>query len=170
MAYAKPRITSRFKSSAMNAAGNGAGKAEAVTLVVITGHSGAGKSEAIADLLPEGPVLFVTDAQLVELSLVDSCFQALEASGRPVTIFDQVEADPSRRTLEAAVEAGRSAGARSVVGFGGGSPMDVAKLAAYLLGSGEPLASGRGEKLPPDEPPTLELRPTLARGGKSLTG
>ena len=25
----------------------------------------------------------------------------------------------------------------SVVGFGGGSPMDVAKLAAYLLGSGD---------------------------------
>jgi hypothetical protein len=72
--------------------------------------AGAGKSEAIADLLPEGPVLFVTDAQLLELSLVDSCLQALEASGRPVTIFDQVEADPSRRTLEAAVEAAAQLG------------------------------------------------------------
>jgi hypothetical protein len=54
-------------------------------------------------------------------------------------LFDAVEADPSRATLLAAVEAGRSAAVTSVIGFGGGSPMDVAKLAAYLLGSGDDL-------------------------------
>ena len=37
----------------------------------------------------------------------------------------------------AAVAAGE--GCASVVGFGGGSPMDVAKLAAYLLATGEDL-------------------------------
>ena len=58
---------------------------------------------------------------------------------RDVTVFDAVEADPSQETLLAAVEAGRSAGVHSVVGFGGGSPMDVAKLASYLLGSGDDL-------------------------------
>jgi alcohol dehydrogenase class IV len=46
------------------------------------------------------------------------------------------------------VQSGREAGAVSVVGLGGGSPMDVAKLAAYLLGSGDELddiwGSGQG--------------------------
>ena len=51
-------------------------------------------------------------------------------------MFDAVEADPSRATLLAAVEAAERRVA-SVVGFGGGSPMDVAKLAAYLLGTGD---------------------------------
>ena len=103
--------------------------------------AGADKSKDVADLLPKGPVLFVTDEQLTGLGITDAARDALEASGKPVTIFDKVEADPSRATLEAAVEAGRSAGAASIVGFGGGSPMDVAKLAAYLLGSGDDVDS-----------------------------
>src|SRR3954468_14753840 len=89
--------------------------------------AGAGKSEALADLLPGGPVLFVTDEQLVSLSVTDAAREALEEGGREVILFDSVEADPSRATLEVATEAGRSAGVKSVVGFGGGSPMDVAK-------------------------------------------
>ncbi len=101
--------------------------------------AGVGKSQTLSDLLPDGPVLFVSDEQLVGLGLTDAARQSLEDSGRAVTMFDKVEADPSRMTLEAAVEAGRSAGVTSVVGFGGGSPMDVAKLAAYLLGSGDDL-------------------------------
>ena len=131
--------------------------------------AGAGKASDIADLLPEGPVLFVTDEQLVKLGLGDLARMALEQSGRAVTLFDRVEADPSRATLEAAVEAGRAAGARSVVGFGGGSPMDVAKLAAYLLGSGDDLDAiwgvdiAQGQRLP------LVLVPTTAGTGSEAT-
>ena len=131
--------------------------------------AGADRSKDVADLLPEGPVLFVTDEQLISLGITDAARDALEASGRPVTVFDKVEADPSRATLEAAVEAGRSAGAASIVGFGGGSPMDVAKLAAYLLGSGDDLDSvwgvdiARGQRLP------LVLVPTTAGTGSEAT-
>ena len=84
-------------------------------------------------------------------------------------VFDNVEADPSRETLIAATEVGRSAGARSVVGFGGGSPMDVAKLAAYLLGSGDELNAiwgvglAKGQRLP------LALVPTTAGTGSEAT-
>jgi len=101
--------------------------------------SGAGEAVPLAGKLPAGPCLFVTDQQVVRLGLTDDCRGALEASGRPVVLFDSVEADPSRATLMAAVAAGEAAAVRSVIGFGGGSPMDVAKLAAYLLGSGDEL-------------------------------
>lgn len=130
---------------------------------------GAGRSAELADKLPEGPVLFVTDADVRRIGLPGPALEALEASGRPVLVFDQVEADPSRDTLLAAVEAGRESGAASVVGFGGGSPMDVAKLAAYLLGSGDELDAiwgvglARGEGLP------LALVPTTAGTGSEAT-
>jgi alcohol dehydrogenase len=130
---------------------------------------GEGKSEAIADFLPNGPVLFVTDEQLVRLGLTDAARKAVETGGREVVLFDTVEADPSRKTLEAAVSAGRSAGASSVVGFGGGSPMDVAKLAAYLLGSDDDLDKvwgvdiAKGQRLP------LVLVPTTAGTGSEAT-
>jgi alcohol dehydrogenase class IV len=131
--------------------------------------AGAGRSETIAELLPDGPCLFVTDEQLVGLGLTDAPRKALEENGHEVIVFDAVEADPSRKTLEAAVEAGRSAGATSVVGFGGGSPMDVAKLAAYLLGSGDDLDAvwgvdiAKGQRLP------LVLVPTTAGTGSEAT-
>ncbi|PNU05520.1 iron-containing alcohol dehydrogenase [Novosphingobium guangzhouense] len=131
--------------------------------------SGAGCAERIADLLPEGPVLFVTDAMIIKLGLAQGALAALAASGRDVTIASEVEADPSRITLEAVVALGRKCGAASVVGFGGGSPMDVAKLAAYLLGSGDDLdaiwgvGNARGKGLP------LVLAPTTAGTGSEAT-
>ena len=131
--------------------------------------AGADKSKDVADLLPKGPVLFVTDEQLTGLGITDAARDALEASGKPVTIFDKVEADPSRATLEAAVEAGRSAGAASIVGFGGGSPMDVAKLAAYLLGSGDDLDSGWGVDIATGQRLPLVLVPTTAGTGSEAT-
>ena len=131
--------------------------------------AGAHKASEIAELLPEGPVLFVTDEQLIALDLTRGTMEALETSGRAVTIFSKVEADPSRTTLEAAVEAGRSTGATSVVGFGGGSPMDVAKLAAYLLGSGDDLDTIWGVDLAKGERLPLILVPTTAGTGSEAT-
>lgn len=131
--------------------------------------SGAGSADGIAELLPEGPVLFVTDRQIVSLGLAESALAALRASGREVMVASEIEADPSRATLETVVALGRESGAVSVVGFGGGSPMDVAKLAAYLLGSGDDLdaiwgvGNARAKGLP------LVLVPTTAGTGSEAT-
>lgn len=97
-----------------------------------------------------GPrVLVVTDAGVRRLGLADAALASL-AEAAEVVVFDAVEADPSLATVGAAVAAGR--GVTGVLGFGGGSPMDVAKIAALLLGSGEDIdgawgvgnAKGRG--------------------------
>lgn len=114
-------------------------------------------------------VLFVTDPGLRALGLCDPSIASLEAEGAAVTVFDAVEADPSLATLMTCVEAGREAGATSVVGFGGGSSLDVAKLAALLLGSGEELdaawgvGNAKGPRLP------LVLVPTTAGTGSEVT-
>jgi alcohol dehydrogenase class IV len=114
-------------------------------------------------------VLFVTDPGLRSLGLCDPAIAALQAAGLELAIFDTVEADPSRATLLQAVEAGTAHGATGVVGFGGGSSLDVAKLAALLLGSGEDLdgawgvANAKGPRLP------LVLVPTTAGTGSEVT-
>ncbi|WP_114228141.1 MULTISPECIES: iron-containing alcohol dehydrogenase [Sphingomonas] len=131
--------------------------------------SGPGRSRDLAEQLPAGPVLFVTDADVRRLGLPDDALAALAQSGRQVTVFDAVEADPSRSTLLAAVEAGRDAGVASVIGFGGGSPMDVAKLAAYLLGSGDDLDRIWGVGLATGARLPLALVPTTAGTGSEAT-
>jgi len=113
--------------------------------------------------------LLITDPGLRALGLCDPAIAALQAAGHTVTIFDAVEADPSRETLMQAVEAGRAAGTTGVIGFGGGSSQDVAKLVALLLGSGEDLdsawgvAQAKGPRLP------LVLIPTTAGTGSEVT-
>jgi alcohol dehydrogenase len=127
--------------------------------------SGEGSAARLAEHLPDGPCLFVTDRDVIALGLTDAC----RASLTDVVLFDAVEADPSKATLLAAVDAGRAAGATSVVGFGGGSPMDVAKLAAYLLGSGDDLDSIWGVGLANGQHLPLALVPTTAGTGSEAT-
>jgi alcohol dehydrogenase class IV len=67
----------------------------------------------------------------------------------------------------AAVAAGE--GAASVVGFGGGSPMDVAKLAAYLIGTGEDLDRLWGVGNANGQGLALALIPTTAGTGSEAT-
>jgi len=86
-----------------------------------------------------------------------------------VEIFDEVEADPSKKTLLTAIEMGKKIKATGVIGFGGGSSMDVAKLTALILGSKENLedvwgvSNAKGPRLP------LVLVPTTAGTGSEVT-
>jgi alcohol dehydrogenase class IV len=130
--------------------------------------AGPDQAQALAEKLPPGPCLLVTDSDLIRLGLPEAYQQAIGVT-REVILFDRVEADPSKETLLAATQAGLAGGATSVVGFGGGSPMDVAKLAAYLLGSGDELDQiwgvgiAQGQRLP------LALVPTTAGTGSEAT-
>lgn len=114
-------------------------------------------------------LLFVTDPGLTRLGLTGPALESLRAAGAEVTVFDSVEADPSRATLDAAVVAGRAAGVTGVVGFGGGSSLDVAKLAALLLGSGEDLDAAWGVGLAKGPRLPLALVPTTAGTGSEVT-
>jgi len=113
-------------------------------------------------------ILFITDKGLMSLGLTDQTLKELKKISS-VEIFDDVEADPSKKTLLKAIEVGKKIKATGVIGFGGGSSMDVAKLSALILGSGENLeeawgvANAKGPRLP------LVLIPTTAGTGSEVT-
>ncbi len=113
-------------------------------------------------------ILFITDQGLMSLGLTDQTLKELKKISS-VEIFDNVEADPSKKTLLKAIEVGKKIKATGVIGFGGGSSMDVAKLTALILGSGENLeeawgvANAKGPRLP------LVLIPTTAGTGSEVT-
>jgi alcohol dehydrogenase class IV len=128
---------------------------------------GPGRAAEVGALLPAGRTLFVTDEAVRKLGLAEAALASLAEHGVEPVIFDAVEQDPSLATLSAAVEAGQ--GCAGVIGFGGGSPMDVAKLAAYLLGTGEDIdtlwgvGKATGQRLP------LVQVPTTAGTGSEAT-
>lgn len=117
-----------------------------------------------------GPrILAITDANLHALGVIEPALMSLRRAGAKVTVFDAVEPDPSQRTVGLAVAAGLDAEATGILGIGGGSSLDVAKLAALLLGSGEDLdhAWGVGHAKGPRLP--LCLAPTTAGTGSEVT-
>jgi alcohol dehydrogenase len=76
--------------------------------------------------------LIVTDPGITRLGLLDRVLPGFAAEGVEVAVYDQVLADPPESVILAAVEQARAQQAGLIVGFGGGSSMDVAKLVALL--------------------------------------
>lgn len=113
-------------------------------------------------------ILFVTDPGLNKLGIANKVLSSLRHTSN-VTVFHEVEADPSRSTLFKVIDLGKDIKCTGVIGFGGGSSMDVAKLAALILGSQENLdeawgvANAKGPRLP------LVLYPTTAGTGSEVT-
>ena len=90
---------------------------------------------------------------------------ALLGINGPVTVFSDIRAEPDIPTLEAVLAATEAAEPQVVVGFGGGSAMDLAKLAAVLPGSGQSLRDVVGAEKVVGKRKTLVQVPTTAGTG-----
>jgi alcohol dehydrogenase len=79
-------------------------------------------------------ILLVTSASFVRRGTVARIAQALH--GRRLTVLDNIKANPDVQDLDAAVQQLRESNIESVVGLGGGSALDAAKVLATVLPSG----------------------------------
>ena len=113
--------------------------------------------------------LLVTDPGFLKTGLVDAPAASLRAAGIEVAVYSGVVADPPEHIVHEAVAAARGHSADIVIGLGGGSSMDVAKLIAVLAGGGQELGNiygignVRGGRLP------LVQIPTTAGTGSEVT-
>lgn len=113
--------------------------------------------------------LLVTDGGLHEAGLTAKVVAALEAASVRVSVFSQVQADPPEACVQQAVGEARSVGADGVIGFGGGSSLDTAKLVAVMARTRQALGDmygaglARGPRLP------LIQVPTTAGTGSEVT-
>ena len=113
-------------------------------------------------------IFIITDKGLTELGLLEPTIKKIKIHSN-VKIFDDVESDPSKSTLLKAFESAKEFNSTGVLGFGGGSSMDVAKLVSLLLGSNQDIETiwginnTRGPRLP------LVLIPTTAGTGSEVT-
>lgn len=136
--------------------------------IVFEPRAAADLSHHAAPFLGERP-LIVTDKGIIACGLLDAPLASLEAAGHSVSVFDEVTADPARSILDAASVLADRVRPTSVIGFGGGSSLDVAKLVALLAESEEDLdeawgvGNAKGPRLP------LVLVPTTAGTGSEVT-
>ena len=74
--------------------------------------------------------IIVTDAGITQLGYVDIAQQSLQEAGVNVVIFDTVIADPPVEVVNDAIALARDHNCDLVIGLGGGSSMDTAKIVA----------------------------------------
>ena len=124
-------------------------------------------SDKIIDKLGDN-IFLITDADLIKIGLNKSIINELSKSSS-VEVFDDVESDPSKKTLIKALDRAKTFKPTGILGFGGGSSMDIAKLVSLLIGTEQNIENiwGAGNAKGPRLP--LVLIPTTAGTGSEVT-
>ena len=139
------------------------------TRSILVERGGAANLAKIIQARGGKSVLIVTDPGVLSAGLLSQSQQGFKDLGIALDVFSQVQADPPISVIENAVNAAQQCRADYIVGFGGGSSMDVAKLVALLATGKEKLSEvygvgvAKGPRLP------LILVPTTAGTGSEVT-
>ena len=90
------------------------------------------KLGALAQQYRATSAIIVTDAGITQLGYVDIAQQSLQEAGIQVVVFDAVIADPPVDVVNDAMKIARDHNCDLVIGLGGGSSIDTAKIVALL--------------------------------------
>jgi alcohol dehydrogenase class IV len=98
--------------------------------------AGPDSIEQIAEIVKDygaSRVLIISDKGVARAGLIERPKALLEAAGIAVSILDDTPPEPEVEQANALFEAAKNSSCDMVIGVGGGSAMDVAKLIAVLL-------------------------------------
>lgn len=124
--------------------------------------------ELCAKLGMERPVV-ISDPGIVACGLLEQLNAAMAGDALEVGYFLEVVADPPEAIVLEAIALARAHDADGVIGFGGGSSMDTAKLVSAALLTGQTLKSMYGIDQLPSQRLPLILVPTTAGTGSEAT-
>lgn len=135
---------------------------------VVFGHGQIGSLAGHVATLGKKPLL-VTDQRLAGDPVFGCVKAAMIAAGLEVGVFSEVEAELPAHCLEAGIAAARDFGADVIVGIGGGSCIDAAKIIALITAHGGQISDYYGElKVPGPILPVIAV-PTTAGTGSEVT-
>ena len=133
---------------------------------------GAGTSTQLGDLAASMGIqraLIVTDPGIIKFGLLDGAVANLKANNIELSIYSDVIADPPESVVMDAVSSAQAFGCDGVIGFGGGSSMDVAKLLSALIKGEQQLSEIYGvDQISGGRLPLIQV-PTTAGTGSEAT-
>ncbi len=114
-------------------------------------------------------VLIVSDPGIKAVGILDKAAAVLSGAGLQSKAFAEVQSDPAFDSAEASIACGKEFGPDLVIGIGGGSSLDIAKLTAAMMVNAGPFERYVGMEL--IEKPGIPhiLIPTTAGTGSEMT-
>ncbi len=122
-----------------------------------------------AQILKAKKILIITDPGVIQAGLLESITAPLQALGIAFSIFDGVEPDPRIEVVEKSVEKAKQEGIDVIIGFGGGSSLDIAKVTSIMITNQAKIDSFFGIDLVPSPGLPVILVPTTAGTGSEVT-
>lgn len=114
-------------------------------------------------------ILIVTDSGVVKAGIIARVEEVLHANAISFSCFDKVVADPPFDLVDDALALLRQSGAKAVIGIGGGSALDIAKVVSIAATNDGPIAELFGIDLVKKPGIPLILVPTTAGTGSEVT-
>jgi len=133
---------------------------------------GSGSVEKLgpeAQLLKARKVLIITDPGIIQSGLLASVEKSLQSVDLPSVLFDGVEPDPRIEVVEKSVDLGKREKIDLIIGFGGGSSLDIAKVTSVLITNPGKIDNFFGIDLVPNSGVPVILVPTTAGTGSEVT-
>ncbi len=106
---------------------------------------------------------------MAKAGITDRCLAILRKAGVEAALFDEVEPEPDVAAVDRCREALRRNRADVAIGLGGGSAMDVAKVAAGLAHEEEPTRAFHTGRTPASRGLAMIAVPTTAGTGSEMT-
>ena len=114
-------------------------------------------------------VLVISDPGIKAAGILDGVARALDAAKLSYEIFSAVEPDPRIEVALTSIDAAKSFRPDLIVGVGGGSSQDIAKITSVMLTNEGPIDRYFGMELVPKPGVPLILIPTTAGTGSEMT-
>lgn len=134
--------------------------------------AGASSIKAISDIVTDyqaKKVLLITDQGVWNAGLVQKPKNLLESAGVAVKIINTTPPEPNADQVSQIFETAKNSGCEMIIGLGGGSSMDVAKIVAIMLTNAHSIRELLdGAKITKRGIPTLMI-PTTAGTGAEAT-
>ena len=136
---------------------------------VLSGPGTSGQLGEMAAAMGIERLFVVTDPGIIQFGLLQQAVESLEANNIALHIYSDIVADPPESVVMKAMHAAQDFGCDGVIGFGGGSSMDVAKLLAVLIKGEQQLADIYGvDQITGGRLPLIQV-PTTAGTGSEAT-
>ena len=136
---------------------------------IFSGQGSLKQINSILATINAKKIMVITDKGIVKAGIYDKLKNIIEAENTEIVLFDGVQPDPEINLVGKVVEIARDASVEAVIGIGGGSSLDTAKVAAALITNNNSIYDYIGIDLLKEDPVPLIAIATTAGTGSEVT-